>query len=213
MKEKRDVFLLCIIFAISALAILIVNSLGIPHENYILRATVTGLAQIAIFSISFCIIKNRTLRFALLAWLAAVLIWRIANVSGTLLRPLSAALFFAVFYIFIFISMWKEIEKKNTGQLIFFSLLMLAVVYFGFIFRQAFAIGYVFGIFDALVIAMSFVLIIQRKPALGYFMLAIADLTLLWQLRGQGYYVASWVEIIFVIAFFVLSAEKSSQKI
>jgi len=211
MKEKRDdcKFWLCLIFALSAVSILIVNSLDISHENYFLRAIVTGLAQIAIFSISFYIIKDKMLRFALLAWLAAILIWRISNMAGTLFRPLAATLFYFVFYAFIFISMRNVFERKNAAKLVFFSLLMLAVVYFGFIFRQPFAIDYVFGIFDALVMAFAFVLIIQRKPALGYFMLAIADLTLLWQLRGQGYYVASWVEIIFVIAFFVLSAEKS----
>lgn len=212
MKEKRDIFWLCVAFALSAVAILIMNSLEIPHEDYFFRAVITGLAQIAIFSAAFYIIKNKTLRFALLAWLATVLIWRIANTAGTLERPLAASLFYFAFYAFIFISMHKEIDKKNFGNLIFFSILMLVIIYFGFIFRQTFSINYAFGIFDALVIAMSFILMMQKKPAFGYFMLAIADLTLLWQIRGQGYYVASWVEIIFVIAFFILAGEKLQKK-
>lgn len=211
-EKNAGKFWLCLIFALSAVSILIANSLNIPHENYFLRAIVAGLAQIAIFSVSFFVIKDKTLRLALLAWLITVLIWRIGNMTGTLLRPFAADLFYAAFYALIFVSMRKVFEKKNAAKLIFFSLLMLALIYFGFIFRQPFTIDYIFGIFDALVIAFAFVLIIQRKQAFGYFMLAIADLTLLWQLRGQGYYVASWVEIIFVIAFFMLSAEKSMQK-
>lgn len=206
---KKEVFWLCVIFALSAIAILIVNSFDVPYENYLFRGIITGLAQIAIFSISFFIIKDKILRYALIAWLITILIWRISNISGILLRPLVASLFYTAFYVLIFISLWKTWDKKNIPQLIFFSLLMLTMIYFGFIFRKAFALDYLFGIFDAFVIAFAFTLIIQKKPALGYFMLAIADLTLLWQLRGEGYYVASWVEIIFVIAFFILSVEKS----
>jgi hypothetical protein len=203
------------IFILCAGSMLIVNSLGLPYEALKLRATVALIAEAAVLITAIILIKEKFLRIALSSWLVGIIIWRLYNFSGTvLIRPSVIDVFLIVFYALIFLHISRIIQtgrKQEKFKIWPFFVTMAAIAipfYFMFVYQKNLDFNLVYIILDIALVSLTTILLaIKKTPSrlFGLFLYAMADATLLWQIRIGTYYVASWVETIFLIAFYVLT--------
>ena len=86
-------------------------------------------------------------------------------------------------------------------------LIVIPLAYFDFLYGKEVKITALYTFLDALLIGFSLALFtkVSQVKHIGYFLIGVADFCLLWQLRGWAYYIASWVEIIFVMALFIFT--------
>ena len=106
----------------------------------------------------------------------------------------------------------KPKEMKEMKQWIWPAVILIIAIsipfFFMFVYAKepAFSIVYIF--LDIILISVTTTLLAIRKSPtrlFGYFMYAMADSVLLWQILVGIYYIASWVEAIFLIAFYILA--------
>lgn len=222
-KPKRKVdyrlITLAFIFIFCAGAILIVNSLGFPYEAYTLRTIVALVAETIMLVTVAVIIKDKILRLGIVGWLIAIMIWRLYNFAGTIVaRPSVVDVFFILFYVVIFYDIYRIIKKegngnaKNIKQWIWSAIILIIAIslpfYFMFVYTKTPSFNIIYIFLDIILISLATTLLaIRKSPSrlFGYFMYAMADSVLLWQILVGIYYIASWVEAIFLIAFYILT--------
>ncbi len=215
MKEEKISFstLILILSAILPVAaLLIINAFQIPREQILLRTYTAFASQFAFGLVALVLIKNKLLKTSVAFWIVSLVIWRIYNLFEiSITRPFIGDVFFTIFYVMLFVALYKEFGNKIKYALPFFILFLIPVLatnYISFISKLGISFNSLHSIFDSVLISASLTAMMfssLKAKGLSYLMVAVASSTYLWQIRAGTYYIASWVEIISIIGIFILT--------
>ncbi len=207
MKYKKEI--LAIIFLLTSIAILLVNTLLVPREDFAFRTLLDGLALI-IFPIVIATLsykKSKTFSYAFISWAIGMFLWRIWNLTGkSALPPFIADIFFIIFNILIITYLFKEIKLRSITDYII-TIILLTATYFAFIFNQAIGIETIYGVGAGLIASFGLASF-TRNPSsfnIGLFFLGAAQAIYVYALQVDAYYVAGWIDFMYLLSLFIIT--------
>jgi len=205
MKYKKEILLF--IFLLTALALLLINSLNLPHESYALRALIDvwALVIFPVVGAVYAYRKSRLLSYSFIAWSVGALLWKIWNVKGTLLRPFISELFFTLFFVLFVVYLFKEAKLKTVSDYVVIALLLISA-YFAFVFSQKLSLLSFYGIMAGLLASFGLISFLRKSESfnLGIFLFGAAETVYIYAIQANGYYISGWVDFMYLLSWFVI---------